>query len=62
MLFRSFIVEWVRLPDANIGYLVGNWLTMGMLLTTPMIFIGAGMMIYAYHRNAASGNLAAMKA
>ncbi len=24
-----FVVEWVRLPDANIGYLVGNWLTMG---------------------------------
>ena len=29
-----FTVEWVRLPDANIGYLVGDWLTMGMLLTT----------------------------
>ena len=32
-----FTVEWVRLPDANIGYLVGDWLTMGMLLTIPMI-------------------------
>jgi phosphatidylglycerol:prolipoprotein diacylglycerol transferase len=57
-----FIVEWVRLPDANIGYLVGDWLTMGMLLTTPMIFVGAGLMIYAYRRNAASGNLGAVKA
>ena len=57
-----FIVEWVRLPDANIGYLVGDWLTMGMLLTTPMIFIGAGLMIYAYRRNAATGNLGAVKA
>ncbi len=57
-----FSVEWVRLPDANIGYLAGNWLTMGMLLTTPMIFIGAGLMIYAYRRNIASGNLAAVKA
>ncbi len=47
-----FLVEWVRLPDANIGYLAGNWLTMGMLLTTPMILIGAAMMIYAYRRNA----------
>jgi len=35
------------LPDANIGYLLDDWLTMGMLLTTPMIFIGAGLMIYA---------------
>jgi phosphatidylglycerol:prolipoprotein diacylglycerol transferase len=57
-----FIVEWVRLPDANIGYLVGDWLTMGMLLTTPMIFIGAGLMIYAYRRNAATGNLGVVKA
>ena len=51
-----FTVEWVRLPDANIGYLVGEWLTMGMLLTTPMILIGAVMMIFAYRRNQASGN------
>ena len=43
----------MRLPDANIGYLVGDWLTMGMLLTTPMIFIGAGMMIFAYRQSAA---------
>jgi phosphatidylglycerol:prolipoprotein diacylglycerol transferase len=58
-----FLVEWVRLPDANIGYLVGsNWLTMGMLLTTPMIVIGAGIMIYAYRRNVATGNLGAAKA
>src|SRR5450631_1802494 len=52
-----FTVEWVRLPDANIGYLLGNWLTMGMLLTTPMIFIGAILMIYAYRSHQESGNL-----
>lgn len=51
-----FTVEWVRLPDANIGYLAGNWLTMGMLLTTPMIFIGAGLMLYARSRREPSGN------
>jgi len=53
-----FAVEWVRLPDANIGYLAGDWLTMGMLLTTPMIFIGAILMIYAYRGHRPSGNLA----
>ncbi len=57
-----FLVEWVRLPDANIGYLLGNWLTMGMLLTTPMILAGAAMMIYAYRRHTATGNLSAVKA
>jgi hypothetical protein len=35
---------------------------MGMLLTTPMIFIGATLMIYAYHRNQTSGNLRAVEA
>ena len=54
--FARFTVEWVRLPDANLGYLAGNWLTMGMLLTTPMIFIGAGLIVYAYARGGASGN------
>ena len=57
-----FTVEWVRLPDANIGYLAGDWLTMGMLLTTPMILIGAAMLVYAYRRNAASGNVVAAQA
>jgi phosphatidylglycerol:prolipoprotein diacylglycerol transferase len=51
-----FTVEWVRLPDANIGYLVGDWLTMGMVLSTPMILIGAGLLLYAYRRRQVSGN------
>lgn len=33
-------VEFVREPDAHIGYLAGGWLTMGMLLSLPMIAIG----------------------
>jgi phosphatidylglycerol:prolipoprotein diacylglycerol transferase len=53
-----FAVEWVRLPDANIGYLAGDWLTMGMLLTTPMIVAGAAMLVYAYRRSLPSGNIA----
>ncbi len=57
-----FTVEWVRLPDANIGYLVGDWLTMGMLLTLPMILAGAIMMAIAYRRDQPSGNLGAVKA
>jgi phosphatidylglycerol:prolipoprotein diacylglycerol transferase len=57
-----FTVEWVRLPDANIGYLAGDWLTMGMLLTLPMILAGAIMMAFAYRRDQPSGNLGAVKA
>jgi phosphatidylglycerol:prolipoprotein diacylglycerol transferase len=55
-------VEWVRLPDANIGYLAGDWLTMGMLLTTPMILIGLIVMVYAYRRDQHTGNLSTIGA
>ena len=57
-----FTVEWVRLPDANIGYLLGGWLTMGMLLTVPMILLGGGLLLYAYRNKVPSGNLAAVSA
>jgi phosphatidylglycerol:prolipoprotein diacylglycerol transferase len=38
-LARIF-VEFFREPDAHIGYLAGGWLTMGMLLSLPMVLIG----------------------
>jgi len=38
-LFR-FAVEFVRLPDAQIGYLAFGWLTMGQVLSLPLILIG----------------------
>ncbi len=34
------IVEFFREPDAQIGYLAGGWLTMGMLLSLPLIAVG----------------------
>jgi phosphatidylglycerol:prolipoprotein diacylglycerol transferase len=34
------IVEFFRQPDAHIGYLAGDWLTMGMILSLPMIVAG----------------------
>lgn len=34
-------VEFVRVPDAQLGYLLGtDWLTMGMLLSVPMLLLG----------------------
>jgi phosphatidylglycerol---prolipoprotein diacylglyceryl transferase len=33
-------VEFVRLPDAHIGYLWGGWLTMGMVLTLGVLAVG----------------------
>jgi phosphatidylglycerol:prolipoprotein diacylglycerol transferase len=51
-IFR-FIVEFVRVPDAQLGYLAFGWLTMGQVLCLPMIVIGAGMMVWAYRREGA---------
>jgi phosphatidylglycerol:prolipoprotein diacylglycerol transferase len=48
-VFR-FGVEFVRVPDAHIGFLAFGWLTMGHLLSFPMIVIGLLFMAYAYRR------------
>lgn len=45
-----FFVEFYRVPDAQLGYLYGDWLTMGQVLSTPMIIIGLGLMIYAHKK------------
>lgn len=41
------IVEFFRQPDAHIGYLAGGWLTMGMVLSVPMLMVGIFVMIRA---------------
>lgn len=43
-----FLVEFIRQPDAQIGYLFGDWFTMGQLLSVPLIVIGIILLIYAY--------------
>ena len=45
-----FGIEFVRVPDAHIGYLAWGWLTMGHLLTIPMVVAGAGLLCLAYRR------------
>jgi len=42
------LVEFVRVPDAQLGYLSGQWLTMGMVLSLPMLFIGGFLIWRAY--------------
>ncbi|MCR4265768.1 prolipoprotein diacylglyceryl transferase [Nitratireductor sp. ZSWI3] len=48
-LSRIF-VEFFRVPDAQLGYLAGGWLTMGMVLSTPMVLIGVWAMLRARAR------------
>lgn len=42
-------VEFVREPDKQLGYLAGGWLTMGMLLSLPMLLLGLWAMARAKH-------------
>lgn len=44
------LVEFVRLPDAHIGYLYGDWLTMGQVLSLPLVLGGLALIIYAQTR------------
>ncbi len=46
-LFR-FTIEFMRMPDAHIGYLAFDWLTMGQLLTLPMLAGGLSLLVLAY--------------
>lgn len=45
-----FGVEFLRMPDAHIGYLAFGWLTMGQLLTLPMLVAGLVLMVLAYRK------------
>ena len=45
-----FVAEFFREPDGHIGYITGGWLTMGMLLSTPMIAAGVIIMTFAYRK------------
>lgn len=48
-VFR-FVVEFTRQPDAHLGFIAWGWLTMGQLLSLPMVILGIGMIVWAYRR------------
>ncbi len=43
-------VELVDLPDVQLGYLYGGWLTMGQLLSLPILVAGLILVTYAATR------------
>ena len=47
-IFR-FIIEFIRVPDSHIGYLAFEWLTMGQLLSLPMILVGLFVFYKSYY-------------
>ncbi|WP_019025019.1 MULTISPECIES: prolipoprotein diacylglyceryl transferase [unclassified Thioalkalivibrio] len=42
-----FLVEFVRVPDAHIGYLAFDWLTLGQVLSLPVILFGIGLIVWS---------------
>jgi len=46
-VFR-FIIEFYRVPDAHPGYLAYGWVTMGQVLSAPMVVAGAALLVIAY--------------
>ncbi len=51
-VFR-FLVEFVRMPDPQLGYLAFGWVTMGQILSLPMIVAGAVLLWLAYRNRGA---------
>jgi phosphatidylglycerol:prolipoprotein diacylglycerol transferase len=56
-IFR-IAVEFVRVPDQDIGYIAFGWLTMGQILSLPVLGAGLSMLAFAYTRREPSGNYA----
>ncbi len=48
--FLRFMVEFVRIPDQQYGYLLLDWITMGQILSVPMIVLGLFFTVQAYRR------------
>lgn len=41
------VAEFFREPDVQLGFIAGDWMTMGMLLSVPMVIAGAGLVAWA---------------
>jgi len=44
------LVELVRIPDPQLGYLFDGWITMGQILSVPVFLAGLGLVIYAMRK------------
>lgn len=51
-----FMVEFVRVPDAHLDYLLAGWVTMGQILSLPMILAGILMIWLGYTRYPLKGD------
>ena len=49
------LVEFVREPDAGIGFIAFGWLTLGQLYSLPMVIGGIALLVWAHRREASTG-------
>ena len=53
-------VEFWRVPDHHLNYLLHtSWVTMGIILSLPMLLVGLALLFMAYRRREPSGNFVA---
>jgi len=53
-------VEFWRVPDHHLNYLLHtSWVTMGIILSLPMLLVGLALVFMAYRRREPSGNFVA---
>lgn len=52
-IFR-FAVEFIREPDADIGFIAWGWLTMGQLLSLPVIALGLFLLVLSRRQKASA--------
>jgi phosphatidylglycerol---prolipoprotein diacylglyceryl transferase len=61
LLYGSFriLVEFVRVPDEQLRYLALGWITMGQVLSAPMVIAGVVLLVLAYRSKATGAGAAA---
>lgn len=53
-----FVVEFARQPDPQLGFIAFGWLSMGQILSLPMVLVGAAFLVRAYTRGDQNQNVA----
>lgn len=43
------LIEFVRVPDVQLGYLFGGFVTMGQILSLPLLVAGVALLVWAHH-------------
>ncbi len=52
-----FLVEFFREPDIQLGFVATDWMTMGQMLSVPMIIAGVLGLIYSYKHKIAPAEI-----